>query len=267
VEDDQKLNIDVLYMIDSDMTPDAAGGKQFLDVSMDFLYKKLEPAVIAAPYVGGGPHNNVFVFHWKNANNGPNPNFTLMAYDREHAAIMKGVTEVAALPTGLIAYDMRVFDRLKQSDPGYFYYEMNTNRTEKQSTEDVTNTRDISLAWQDMPGAGCFCAWDCWANHNKVVPCEKPRLSSPYSVGESLYQAYESRRNTETPMLVDLNGDGRAMRPVEGFESAIPTVAEAVDKMRSGVVESELSEQALVDTARVVLNKFKDLSTGKQEEI
>lgn len=205
----QNIGADILFMVDSDMAPDAeGGGEKFYDVAMDFLYGREQPSVIAAPYVGGGLNNNVFVFRWRNSNNGDNFHFALNGYSREEAAEQTGITEVAALPTGLIAYDMRVFDRLPDEGKGYFYYEMNKNRTRKESTEDVTNTRDISLAWHDVDGAGCFCAWDCWAHHLKIVPCEKPKIIPPSLVGSQLHKAFTRDLDGMTETEVDVTSEG-----------------------------------------------------------
>ncbi len=199
--------VDILFMIDNDMKPDAEGGN-FYETAMDFLVGRIPPSVIAAPYVGGGLHNNVFVFEWKNANNHEDGGNALEAYTREQAADLEGVQPAAALPTGLIAYDMRVFDRLDPKDPGYFYYEMNPERTKKESTEDVTNTRDISLAWSDVEGAGCFCAWDDWAHHLKIVPCTKPRKSSVQSVGAQLRYSYDRANGKESLEVCEIGENG-----------------------------------------------------------
>jgi hypothetical protein len=234
VEYAQRNDVDVLFMIDSDMHPDQDGGKKFYDVAMEFLHGRIAPAVIAAPYVGGGEHNNIFVFRWRNVNNGPNPNFCLEQYTREEAAYESGVTQVASMPTGLIAYDMRVFARLDPKVKGYFYYEMNETRTKKESTEDVTNTRDISLAWSDVPGAGCYCAWDCWANHLKIVPCMKPRVLTSRVVGESLRKAFSG-----SGIMGEFYGE---VDPVKGFQPTARKVSEMIVEV-TGEAKSDFKDR------------------------
>lgn len=260
----QKENIDFLFMIDNDMKPDTDGGGEFWETAMDFLYGRIQPAVIAAPYVGGGEHNNIFVFRWRNYNNGPNPTFQLHQYTREEAAEMKGITEVAALPTGLIAYDMRVFQRLNDKKPSYFYYEMNDDRTEKQSTEDVTNTRDISLAWSDMEGAGCFCAWDCWADHLKIVPCGKPHPTSPASVGDQLQHAFEYRKRNMQEQLLDVGEDGPSYDDMPPIISD-PELAKH-DMVREGRMHIANGVDEINKVARAVRTCFADVHKGVPNE-
>lgn len=168
--------VDYLVMIDSDMKPDCEpDGKLFWDSSWEFMMQQREPCVIAAPYCGPPPHENVYVFQWGNKmNRAANPDFTLDQFTREHAAQMSGITEVAALPTGLMILDMRAIEKLK---PPFFYYEWKDGfETEKASTEDVTFTRDLS-----MVGVKCFCNWDAWAGHWKRHLVRRPR---PLTVNE-----------------------------------------------------------------------------------
>ena len=134
------------------------------------------PLVIGAPYCGppnGG--ENVYVFYWDNlGSRGTETAFKLEQYPRMIAAKMSGIQECAALPTGMILYDLRCFDLIEPSkltkdqaldqfkegkltkaqtlaalSEGFFHYEWkNGYASEKASTEDVQNTRDISLAGQ-----------------------------------------------------------------------------------------------------------------------
>lgn len=102
-----------------------------------------------------------------NESNTPNDNFKLRYVPREYAAHKSGIEEVAALPTGLILYDIRVFHHL---DKPWFAYEWaDAEHTAKASTEDVYQTRNASL--QGMPQ---FVAWDCWAGHLKTKLVMKP---------------------------------------------------------------------------------------------
>jgi len=175
------IGADFQVMIDSDMTPDLPGQQKFWDVAWPFMVDQEEralkhginfagPCMIAAPYCGPPPHENVYIFHWTaKQSDHPNPDFMLSQFGREEAAIRAGIEEVAALPTGLAILDLRAYRYLKHP---YFYYEWaDDTESEKASTEDVTFTRDLSMA-----GIPCYVAWDCWAGHNKSKCVHKPGL-------------------------------------------------------------------------------------------
>ncbi len=115
----RECGADILLMVDSDMFPDKRFkegdpfAKPFFDSSFDFLYEHYDrgPVVIGAPYCGPPPNEVVYVFHWKNEqSDNPNLNTQLAKYPREHAATMSGIQHCAALPTGLIMFDMRIFE-------------------------------------------------------------------------------------------------------------------------------------------------------------
>lgn len=185
IERAKRENVDYLLMIDSDMSPDLPGQKPFWETAFHHLYNHEGPAVIAAPYVGPPPHCNVYVFQWIALMNGnPNPDLKLEQFTREEAERLYGITEVAALPTGLMLLDMRGIEKLK---PPYFYYEYTDEfESRKASTEDVTFTRDISLA-----GVPCYCAWDCWAGHWKAFRGDKPRTIQVENIRHQFVGAIE----------------------------------------------------------------------------
>lgn len=184
----KELGSDIIVMVDSDMRPDVhlhdgsdPTAKPFFDVAFDAIYQHYDkgPLVIAAPYGGCPPHENMFVFTWSAKGNlGAESPIELRQYTREEAAQLSGLQPAAALPTGLIAYDMRAFDLIEHP---YFYYEWTDPRQiAKASTEDVTNTRDISLAGQAALGYNpVYCAWSSWAGHLKTWCVKKP---TPYTV-------------------------------------------------------------------------------------
>lgn len=179
VEDAKEAKVDYLLMVDADMRPDfpKPGARPFVASSLDFALSHHGPCVIAAPYSGPSPHQNMYVFTWRNLkSNNPNPDLQMRQFEREEAAARSGMEEVAALPTGLILIDMRVFDVLAYEDEKggvqpaapYFYYEYKDKfNAHKSSTEDVTFTRDCSLA-----GVPVYCNWDAWCGHwkNELVP-------------------------------------------------------------------------------------------------
>lgn len=200
----KELGVDVLVMVDSDMDPlkhvEDKEWKEFFSSSFDFLYDHYDrgPCVIGAPYCGPpGPRGeNVYVFRWTAfGDRDTHPAFQLEQVTRAEAGKLRGIQEAAALPTGLAMYDMRAFDLIAPSTlsqqevlqklydheisvkeavrlgrQGWFYYEYHDNRAAaKASTEDVTNTRDISLAGTVKLGYNpVYCNWDSPAGHIKM---------------------------------------------------------------------------------------------------
>jgi predicted O-methyltransferase YrrM len=205
-------DVDVLIMVDSDQRPDCELGedpaaKPFFQTSFDFIYRNWDkgPHVVCAPYCGPPPHECVYVFHWKqDESGGQDIPHALEMYPREHAAVMAGIQECAAQPTGLIMFDMRAFDL---TDPKHhfealieegfsreharliarpwFYYEYRSAyEAQKGSTEDVTATRDMSLAGINQLGYNpMYCNWDAWAGHHKPKCVRKPRPIMSQHVG------------------------------------------------------------------------------------
>jgi hypothetical protein len=190
---------DVLVMCDSDQHPDLYLGepnvKPFWDSSFDFLYENYEkgPHVIGAPYCGPPPDEIPYVFHFaNNESECPGDSFRIVMYTREEAAIRSGIEPCAALPTGLIMFDMRAFDLIR---PPYFYYEYTDEyQQEKASTEDVTCTRDIGLCGQEKLGySPIHINWDAWAGHYKPKCVGKPRPITISEINDSYKAAF--RRN------------------------------------------------------------------------
>ena len=141
------------------------------------------PATISAPYCGPPPDELVYVFHWLNQeSDNPNPDWKLTLLPRAWAAIMQGIQEVAAMATGLILYDMRVFDILPA--PWYRYEYRDASESDKVTTEDVFQTRNASLL--KLPQ---YVAWDCWAAHVKDKVVGKPRIVTRDMVHDSLKEA------------------------------------------------------------------------------
>ncbi len=177
--------VDYLMMIDSDMAPDlhldASGkaikhfpnAKRFFTSSIDWMLAHDEPTVVAAPYCGPPPIENCYVFRWgSKQSHCPGPQFGVHQYGRDEAALMTGIQEAAALPTGVMLIDMRVFRNWKHPR---FYYEYTDERCiDKASTEDVTFSRDMLAQ-----GFKCYCNWDAWAGHNKHKVVGKPEIVCP----------------------------------------------------------------------------------------
>lgn len=254
VEWAREVKADVLVMIDSDNSPDVMLGldpdaKPFFETSFDFLYKHWDkgPIMIGAPYCGpptrpdGFGNENVYVFLWRNADSTVVTNgLRLDQYTREEAARMVGIQVAAALPTGCIMYDMRLFDHLPHP---YFNYEYENEgeqcqtchqyvpgpQTKKCSTEDVVNTRNLGLIATAKLGYDVvYCNWDAWAGHWKPRCVGKPRVVTSDQVGAHFKRAlsngdgYDQVRNIEAAKLPvhpdDAKGVQRITRSKEDCE-------------------------------------------------
>jgi hypothetical protein len=137
------------------------------------MFDEFPPATIAAPYCGPPPDECCYVFHWRTSETrSPDPKFSLSMIEREYAAKRMGIEPVAALPTGLILYDARVFQYMEKADelPWFEYeYDDPPYNTIKCTTEDVYQTRNASLL--KMPQYVC---WDSWAKNHKDKGVERP---------------------------------------------------------------------------------------------
>jgi hypothetical protein len=217
-------DVDVLVMVDSDMKPDILIGqddsaKPFFTSSFDFLvdhYAK-GPCVIGAPYCGPPPVECVYVFRWQHMQSeNPNPDFQLEMYDRHTAVKLAGIQECAALPTGLIMYDMRAFELTEPKTPEdkpWFYYEWKDMFcAEKASTEDVTQTRDLSLVGTQKLGYNpVYCNWDAWAGHWKPKCVGKPQFIDASQVAQKMRQSFEANVDSSVK-LVDLKAPQDILR-------------------------------------------------------
>lgn len=224
----QQAGIDIILMLDSDNAPDIYVGndplaKPFFESSFDFLYENWDrgPHVVGTPYCGPPPHatkggiENVYVFRWAHRETGtPNPFVSIVAYSREEAAAMSGIQPCAALPTGVIMYDMRCFDLI---DRPYFDYEWEGDggrcqvcnqpkpgpRMKKCSTEDVYNTRNISLGGQLELGYNpVFCNWDAWAGHWKPKCVGKPYIITTDFVTDTLKRSVLEGRHADDRLVL-----------------------------------------------------------------
>ena len=220
----RQYGIDCLIMVDSDMKPDMnmPDAKPFFDSSFDFFCQHYNkgPCVIGAPYCGPPPVECVYVFRWQNMqSDNPNPDFQLEMYDRHTATKMAGIQECAALPTGLIMYDMRAFELTEpktESDKPWFYYEWKDHFcAEKASTEDVTQTRDLSLVGTQKLGYNpVYCNWDSWAGHWKPKCVGKPVYIQASGIADKMKKSWEA--NVEPGVkLVDFRSPVASKLPAQ----------------------------------------------------
>lgn len=228
----------LLLMIDSDQSPSKHKGerwfKPFWQEAFDFVYANYlkGPHVVGAPYCGPPDGSeNVYVFKWENyGDRGEETNFKLEAYSRAEAEKMSGIQEAAALPTGLILYDMRAFELIEPSKltkrqvleallsgeltvqeaeaslyEGYFHYEWNNQYAdEKGSTEDVSNTRNIAMNGIVKLGYNpIYCAWDSWIGHWKPWNVGKPKSHKTEHIG-SVFKKIVQEDSRMGEQIVDL---------------------------------------------------------------
>jgi hypothetical protein len=214
--------IDIVVMIDDDMTPDLycsaeqiiqaqygidPTARPFLGVALEQIFKAPAPgAIVLAPYCGPPPIENVFAFRVANwASDDPDAvkRIRLEQYAREEAAQRGGIEEVIAGGTGLCAIDMRGIHLLDH--PRFDYEWTDKTMRKKGSTEDVVFFRNISLV-----GVPVYMAWDSWAGHNKNKCVGKPKLSTVDDVRENLRRALANgNRNSKLVMI----GDGDTNEP------------------------------------------------------
>lgn len=267
----------LLLMVDSDQHPDLHAGeawyRPFWDEAFNFIYDNYHkgPRLIFAPYCGPPNHTeNVYVFQWRgNANHAQETRFSLEAYTREQAATMRGIQEAAAGPTGMILIDLRLLDLVEPSErhqndilkdlragkitvedaewelrDGYFYYEWDDQRADnKASTEDVTFTRDVSLAGQEMYGYNpVFCAWDSWIGHNKPWTVGRPMSYGTRDIGASLKKAVLHASPGPQERVVDMS--------LYNLGKDFEWLQKAADEAEQRFAVNEWPEQQKVEIAR-----------------
>ena len=281
--------------------------KPFWDSSFDFLYERTLkglPTVVCCPYCGPPPDDvrggmeNVYVFQFTDLETlqpgQPQGQVKLTAYSREHATMMKGIGSIGAGPTGVIMYSMSAFDLFPPCVPkeeilegyakgqytierakelldrqGWFFYEANANRTEKQSTEDVTNTREIQMAGLMKHGQPVlFCNWDAWAGHWKPKCVGKPLVLPIEAVGSMFRDAVRNNVSVHERIVeVDYThpGEFKYEGPILGFREddlppepvEYPRFKETVD--RNGHPFTHLgfiSNEKSIDTLKRLIKIF-----------
>lgn len=248
---------DFLFMLDSDNVVDLykklEGLQGFLKNALDFAIPRLQrglPTVIAAPYCGqppdpvSGGHENIFAFHWDlKEHDRPGGMFSLEQYSVQHAAMMKGIQPAAAAATGVILYSTNAFTLLEAP---YFKYEYTDQwQTHKGSTEDVQNTRDISMASWAKYGENClFIDWDNWAGHVKPKIVGKPHPTNVDTIAPSFVKVVlEGRKSGEWLHHADFE----TPKPAPQFDPTLPASRvvqpRAEVEQRFGLPEGSLKEQ------------------------
>lgn len=173
---------DFAVFVDSDMFPDYEQAQRERDSRArpffpDALNYALDPAhpasCIGVPYCSAPPEEQVLVMLWsQQETNDPDGKIRLDKYTREETIGKYGFEEVAALGTGLLLIPMRI---IKQLPPPWFFYESGAIEwTQKDSSEDVVLTRDLSLA-----GIPQIVYWSAWAGHWKMKLVTRP-VGLPY---------------------------------------------------------------------------------------
>ncbi len=100
---------------------------------------------------------------------------------------------------------VHVVHETRRAEKPFFYYEFTDQyEWQKASTEDVTNTRDISLAGLVQLGYNpVHCAWSSWAGHWKARNVEKPNIITAKEVSRKFVTAIKRKEDGERK-LVDI---------------------------------------------------------------
>lgn len=270
----------------------------FWKTSFDFLYeRKLRgvPTVVCAPYCGPSPHpvhggaENVYVFHAEDHETGdPNSAFRFQAYSRHHAAKMRGIQEIAAGPTGCILYSTDAFDlmpvhqhtqlevleqyqrgtlsaertlRLLNMQSWFFYEFTDQYQTQKASTEDVTNTREIQMAGLAKHRESVvFCNWNAWAGHYKPKCVGMPEPISINEISGHYIEAIEhgAHRGDEI-REIDFTDDGLS-EVLPANEPEVPVAEVPADLPLTGrLVCGRVVKSLGFATQEADLNALRDL--------
>lgn len=269
---------DLLMMVDSDMQPDCElsrdpQAKPFWESSFDFVYQRMIdglPTVVFGPYCGGGFHQNVFVFHWNELSNGSGSGtseldsqrmLSIEPYSRQHAAEKKGIEAVAAGPTGLILYTIDAFQHqsseAREKGNPFFYYEWKDKAaTEKASTEDVTNTRDLAIgAIENGIGDILFCNWDAWAAHIKREHVGKPvPIRTTHAVAKVIAANEPHRERSREAVRKHLEDQGVVFEEdeTEEFEAPAEAPAPVATETPYPTADSRLHPTALATIERCI---------------
>lgn len=258
----QQAGADYLMMIDNDMKPDAyhpdnpnrldmdTSAQAFWDSSFDYLWRlreKDEVGVVAAPYCGPPPHENIYVFRWTDHETGrPEDDVTNMKleqFTRYETLYLEGIQEVAALPTGLILMDMKALDLI---DHPYTYYEWSDEKEmHKASTEDVTFTRDLSLA-----GVKMFCNWSAWAGHWKWKCVGRPTPITSRVLSQKFKRAVRREMNVDDgEELIQVGGNGQ--------KNALPVQSTVAPKRLQAMSEPPSDEEIEQSPYKEQLQEYK----------
>ena len=169
------VGCDYLLMIDNDMVPDlpiedhSGNEVSFWKTAWEFMINRrerevdevLSPAVIAAPYLCN-EDGDFYSTDWKYPDNPWKSDYEdLVPISRDDAFSRRGIQTVATTQTGLILYDLRVFDIIP---PPWFTFEwQDSHQFFMLASEDHFQTRRCSVF-----GCPVYMAWDCWAGHLKT---------------------------------------------------------------------------------------------------
>jgi len=274
VRDARSLGFDMILMLDSDNEPDGylsnhTDAKPFWKTAFNFAYERLIrdiPTVIAAPYCGPPPppvenpsyvkNGDVvyselyggevpYLFRWGNReSDNPHATVKLDILTRNEAAQLTGIFPVAALPTGVCLFTLSAFEGLPQP---YFKYEMTDDGAQKQSTEDVVATRDISLYWKITKGYDVLWATcDSWALHHKTKKVGRPQYVPMESISQTFADVIRDNLSAnESIKYVNFAGTDRA--------EVDPNPPQDPDPRRGARVPADAPADIPIDRSRIGL--------------
>lgn len=197
-------DIDILVMLDNDMIPHY----DFFINAFKFFYHRYDdaPSVIASPYCGAPPYENVFAFRWEEySGDNPENSHKLLGINRNEVSQLTGIQPMAAVATGCVFIDMRIFTGfrgIKLPLPWFYYEYTDAYCQDVKSTEDITWSRNIGALYKAALGLDAlFIDWDSWATHCKRKNVEKPTNEYPKNI-KSLFE-----RVVGDPTVIPIEGD------------------------------------------------------------
>lgn len=177
VQKAKERHVDFLFMVDSDAAP----AEGWFKTALLYLMQNKYPCFVAAPYVSAD--GTVQVMEYRHTDPEPTvplERWALKHLDRLDASRRSGIEKVHSVGTHCVAYDMRVFDLVKQP---YFYYQYNHDHTDVEGTEDVMLHNNLYYA-----NVECYVTWDFWAAHYKTRRLQGPVALDPKLIPEYFRQ-------------------------------------------------------------------------------
>jgi hypothetical protein len=156
VEVCQQQKVDFLFQLDEDSGPPY----EFFKEALTFLMNQAKPSVVGCPYLAGDGECQVFRFVPAHSPDPKQPSWKITRVPRPDAFQRKGYERVASIGTHSIAYDMRVFNEIKQP---YYRYGYNANHTQLLETEEMACHRNLMQV-----GVPIWVNWNLWSSHYKV---------------------------------------------------------------------------------------------------
>ena len=154
VETCQLNRVDFMFVVDGAASP----RQEFFKVAFDYLSRASTPSVLGCPWMNAKGEIEVYRLAREHTSD---PEFVLVGlerYSRAEAFTRTGIEQAASIGVNCIAYDMRVFGKIKQP---YYQFAYNENHTDVLESPEMALHRrliesgvPISVHWGLWSGAG-----------------------------------------------------------------------------------------------------------------